>query len=177
MSDRPQKAIQPTAAVDIEDADGTVTAWSVATFALSVSSPLAWVCLTSNSHVSCARLLLLAGLFVVSPRLLIFMAGEPRTLLTPLEAFLAFQFGILLCAVSLGVLVNVREPPAIPCIPTDNRQVPFRHFVHSSYDRRPKSKPALSSITHPRHCRITPDVPLSIQHQRNRDVVYRILHD
>lgn len=47
------------------------------------------------------------------------MAGEPRTLLTPLEAFLAFQFGILLSAVSLGVLVNVRKPSAIFIIPTD----------------------------------------------------------
>lgn len=36
------------------------------------------------------------------------MTGESRTLLTNLEAFLAFQFGILLFAVSLGVLVNVR---------------------------------------------------------------------
>jgi len=69
--------------------------------------------------MSYARLISLAGLFVISPRLLIFMAGEPRTLLTPLEAFLAFQFGTLLFAVSIGVLVNVREPSAIFIVPTD----------------------------------------------------------
>ena len=69
--------------------------------------------------ISCTRLVVLAGLFVISPRLLIFMTGEPRTLLTPLEAFLAFQFGILLFAVSLGVIVNVREPSAISFVFTD----------------------------------------------------------
>jgi hypothetical protein len=31
-------------------------------------------------------------------------------LLTPLETFLAFQFGILLFSVSVAVLVNVRTP-------------------------------------------------------------------
>jgi len=47
------------------------------------------------------------------------MTGEPWTLLTPLEAFLAFQFGTLLFAVSLGVIVNVREPSAISPVLTD----------------------------------------------------------
>lgn len=83
------------------------------------SYPLGISWLVAHYDTSCARLIALAGLFVISPRLLIFMAGEPRTLLTPLEAFLAFQFGILLSAVSLGVLVNVRKPSAIFIIPTD----------------------------------------------------------
>jgi len=85
MADRPQEATPNIYASNPDDADGTITAWSLVTFAL---------------------LLVLAGLFIISPRLLIFMTGESRTLLTTLEAFLAFQFGILLFAVSLGVLVN-----------------------------------------------------------------------
>jgi len=85
MLDRPQKAAPSTTAIDSDDVDGTITAWSLAAFAL---------------------LLILAGLFVISPRLLIFMIGESRTLLTPLETFLALQFGILLFAMSIGILAN-----------------------------------------------------------------------
>ncbi|KAF9792223.1 hypothetical protein BJ322DRAFT_1027832 [Thelephora terrestris] len=85
LSDKPQKTGPSAATINTDDADGTITGWSLATFAL---------------------LLVLAGLLVVSPRLLIFMTGESRTLLTPLEAFLAFQFGILLFLVSVAVLVN-----------------------------------------------------------------------
>lgn len=90
------------------------------------------------------------------------MAGEPRTLLTPLEAFLAFQFGILLFAVSLGVLVNVRKPSVIFIVPTDMFQVPFQRSVHSSCDGRLESTSVLSSVTRPYHRRITPDVPLGV---------------
>jgi len=105
MSDGPQK--RSAAAIDSDDADGTITAWSLAAFVL---------------------LIVLAGLFVISPRLLIFMAGEPRTLLTPLEAFLAFQFGILLFAVSLGVLVNSPSSALYTVHATDD---PNRHqFSH-----------------------------------------------
>ena len=111
MSDRPRKAAPSTAAIDSDDADGTVTAWSLATFTLSVPSPRHF--LVHSSPLSRTRWLMLAGLLVMSPRLLIFMAGEPRTLLTPLEAFLAFQLGITLFAVSVGVLVNVRAPSGI----------------------------------------------------------------
>jgi hypothetical protein len=115
MSDRPRKAAPSTAAIESDDADGTVTAWSLATFTLSVPSPRYF--LVHSSPVSCARWLVLAGLLVMSPRLLIFMTGEPRTLLTPLEAFLAFQLGITLFAVSVGVLVNVRVSPGISLHP------------------------------------------------------------
>jgi hypothetical protein len=113
MSDRPQEPAPSTSTISInpDDADGTITAWSLATFTLSVPSP--WSPRGWQLIVPCVRLLVLAGLFVVSPRLLIFMAGESRTLLTTLEAFLTFQFGILLFAVSLGVLVNVRRPIGI----------------------------------------------------------------
>ncbi|KAF9651548.1 hypothetical protein BDM02DRAFT_3065306, partial [Thelephora ganbajun] len=81
------------------------------------------------------RLLVLAGLFVISPKFLIFMTGEPRTLLTPLEAFLAFQFGVLLFAVSLGVLVNS---------PSGNL-----YTIHVTDDsrRHQNSHPLLSPIT------------------------------
>ena len=133
-----------------------------------------WYSPTGSSRVSYTRLSFPAGLFLLSPRLLLFMAGEARTLLTPLEAFLAFQFGTLLCAVSIGVIVNVRKPSAIPCVSTDKCKDPFRQFVHSSCDR-PKTTPALSSVSRPYHWRITPDVPFSVQRQRNRDAVYCIL--
>ena len=39
MLDRPQKPEPPTAAIDSDDADGTITAWSLAVFALSVLPP------------------------------------------------------------------------------------------------------------------------------------------
>jgi len=108
MLERPQKAVPLTPAIDSDDdADGTITAWSLAAF---------------------ASLLVLAGLFVISPRLLIFMTGEPRTLLTPLEAFLAFQFGILLFAVSLGVLANAPSGALYTVHPTDDPS--RRQFSH-----------------------------------------------
>lgn len=111
MSGRPQEPAPSTSAINADDADGTITAWSLATFVLSVLSPQSfsgwWL---TAPYI---RLLVLAGLFVISPRLLIFMTGESRTLLTTLEAFLAFQFGVLLFAVSLGVLANVRTPRGV----------------------------------------------------------------
>lgn len=90
------------------------------------------------------------------------MAGESRTLLTPLEAFLAFQLGILMFGVSLGVLVNVREPFADSFVPTDMFQVPFWRFVCSSCDGGLESTPVLSSVTGPYHWRVAPDVLLSV---------------
>jgi len=160
MPDRPRQAVPPTAAIDADDADGTITAWSLAAFTLSVLSP--WHVLVGTSHFSCPRLLALAGLFTISPRLLIFMTGEPRTLLTPLEAFLAFQFGILSFGVSLGVLVNVRAPSAISYIPAHEHTDPFWRFVRSSGSRRPESTPVFSSVTRPYHRRVTPDVTLGV---------------
>ena len=122
MVDSPRKTVPPTAAIGSDDTDGTITAWSLATFTLFVLSPgVFWL----SAHVSCARLLALAGLFTVSPRLLIFMTGEPRTLLTPLEAFLAFQFGILSFGVSLGVLVNVRALSGVSYLPRLRVQRPL----------------------------------------------------
>ena len=103
---KPQKAEPSAATINLDDADGTVTAWSLATFVLFVL--YSWPFSGSRLTVQYVRLLVLAGLFVVSPRLLIFMAGESRTILTPLEAFLAFQFGTLWFSVSVAVLVNVR---------------------------------------------------------------------
>ena len=160
MSDRPQKAEQSTPVIDSDDADGIVTTWSLAAFVLSVPSP--WYFPAGSSLVSCARLLSLAGLFVISPRLLIFMTGEPRTLLTPLEAFLAFQFGILLFSVSIGVLVNVRVPSAVSYVPADDCQVPFWHFIRGPSTRRSESIPVLSPITCSYHWRVAPDVLLSV---------------
>jgi len=74
-------------------------------------------------------------LLVISPRLLIFMTGESRTSLTTLEAFLAFQFGILLFAVSLGVLVNVPSGAFYALHATDDP------------NRRQFSHPLLTSMT------------------------------
>jgi hypothetical protein len=112
VSGNPQKAEPPAATINLDDADGTVTAWSLATFILFVLHPWSFSC--GWLTVRYVRLLVLAGLFVVSPRLLIFIAGESRTILTPLEAFLAFQFGILWFSVSVAVLVNVRMPYNVP---------------------------------------------------------------
>lgn len=112
MSEGPQELAPSISLINPDDPDGTITAWSLASF--TVSAP-------SHRYFSgwwltapYVRLFILAGLFVISPRLLIFMAGESRTLLTALEAFLAFQFAILLFAVSVGVLVNVRTPHGTP---------------------------------------------------------------
>jgi hypothetical protein len=131
--------------------------------------------LTNGSHVSRARLLVLAGLFVISPRLLIFMAGESRTILTPLEAFLAFQFGILLFAVSVGVLINVCAPSDICWVYAYRYTGPFWRFVHSS--RRSASTPTLSSATYPYDWRNPPDVILSVQRNKNRNVVYCVFRN
>jgi len=84
MLDEPRKAAPSTVSVDTDDADGTTTAWSLAA----------------------STLLLVLGLLGFAPGLLMLMTGGPRTLPTPLEAFLAFQFGLTLCGVSFGVLVN-----------------------------------------------------------------------
>jgi len=107
MSDKPPKAGPSVAPIDSDDADGTITAWSLVSFTL---------------------LLILAGLFVVSPRFLIFMTGEPRTLLTPLEAFLAFQFGTLSFVVSLGVLANTPSGALYTVHATGDRS--GRQFTH-----------------------------------------------
>jgi hypothetical protein len=116
---------------------------------LSHSLDIFWP--VAHHDTSCTRLVLLAGLFVVSPRLLIFMTGEPRALLTPLEAFLAFQFGTLLFAVSLGILVNVREPSAIPLFTLTHLKSPSGalYTVHATDDpdRDQFSHPLLAPIT------------------------------
>lgn len=99
----------------------------------------------AHHGVLCVRLLALAGLLVLSPRLLIFTTGEPRTLLTPLEAFLAFQFGILLLGVSIGVLVNVREPPPLR-LPSLTR---FESPSGALYTVRTPDDPVQRQFSHP----------------------------
>jgi len=51
VSDKPQK--QPTAATGSDDIDGTITAWSLATFALSVPFPRYLLAGSSPQHVVC----------------------------------------------------------------------------------------------------------------------------
>lgn len=105
----------------------------------------------AHHGASYVRLLALAGLLVVSPRLLIFTTGEPRTLLTPLEAFLAFQFGILLSGVSIGVLVNVREllPLHLPSLTCSKSPSGALYTVRTPDDlgQRQFSHPLLTPIT------------------------------
>lgn len=107
LSNRPEKT-EPSAPIsNPDDVDGTMTAWSLGTSIL---------------------LLVLSGLFVISPRLLIFMTGESRVVLTSLEAFLALQFGILLFSVSVAVLVNVPPGALYSVQPTGGQ--PRSQFSH-----------------------------------------------
>jgi hypothetical protein len=60
----------------------------------------------------CNRLFLLSLCLIISPRLLLFISEtttstERRTTLTPLESFLALQFGIFLLALSAALVLNV----------------------------------------------------------------------
>lgn len=57
------------------------------------------------------RLLVLAVPLVLSPRLLLFLSEtgtERRVALTPLESFMAFHTGILVFAIALALVFNVR---------------------------------------------------------------------
>jgi len=51
MSDRPQK--QSTVVIDSDDADGTITTWSLATFVLSVPSLRYLLAGSSPRHLMC----------------------------------------------------------------------------------------------------------------------------
>lgn len=57
-------------------------------------------------------LLVLAVPLVLSPRLLLFLSEtgtERRVALTPLESFMAFHTGILVFAIALALVFNVRS--------------------------------------------------------------------
>ncbi|KZP19491.1 hypothetical protein FIBSPDRAFT_828050 [Athelia psychrophila] len=88
-TDNRQEADRESESEDVRDY--TITTW-------------AWVATTLFS--------LLALCLIISPRLLLFVSetandDERRTALTPLESFLALQFGIFLLAVSSALLLNI----------------------------------------------------------------------
>jgi hypothetical protein len=72
---------------------------------------------------SATLLFLLALCLILSPRLLLFVSEtssntERRTALTPLESFLALQFGILLSALSMALIFNI--PSTSPAAPNEH---------------------------------------------------------
>jgi len=74
---------------------------------------------------SATLLFLLALCLILSPRLLLFVSEtasntDRRTALTPLESFLALQFGILLSALSMALIFN---------IPSTSPEAPNKHAL------------------------------------------------
>ncbi|KAJ7172412.1 hypothetical protein C8R46DRAFT_1085857 [Mycena filopes] len=77
-----------------------------------------------------ASLLVLFSLVLsVSPRLLLFLseppdAPEKRTVLTPLESFLAVHASIWLSAVSIGLVLNIPSTPPVDALPLHQQGTP-----------------------------------------------------
>ncbi|KIM87154.1 hypothetical protein PILCRDRAFT_301803 [Piloderma croceum F 1598] len=73
---------------------------------------------------------LLSLCLILSPRLLLFVSEtasstERRTVLTPLESFLALQFGIFLLALSAALVLNI--PSAAPIMAPHERHAAPNH--------------------------------------------------
>ncbi|KAI1795859.1 hypothetical protein LXA43DRAFT_690784 [Ganoderma leucocontextum] len=64
----------------------------------------------------CLRLLLAAIPLLLYPKLLLFLSEtgtEPRTALTPLESFLAWNTGIMLTALAVALVFNIPSGPEV----------------------------------------------------------------
>jgi hypothetical protein len=79
---------------------------------------------------------------ILSPRLLLFVSEtasstERRTALTPLESFLAFQFGIFLLALSAALVLNVCLLVSIltPLMPCCCEQIPSAAPIIAPHER------------------------------------------
>lgn len=104
----------PTAASNTkEEVDGTISAWT-------------WT--------SSILLGILSSVLLLTPKFLLFAAGQLRTGPTPLEAFLALQFGIFLGAIAISLLLNM--PSTDPLPPTN---------AYSSYHWHPSLVPLTSA--------------------------------
>jgi hypothetical protein len=120
MEDLSQRDNRETEGVEPEavpDAVSTFWAWTTASlsvFILDLSDSHSW---------RTYRLILISLILSVSPRLLLFVSetaardgpGEKRTILTPLEAFLALHASIWLCAVAISLVLNVRATLILFC--------------------------------------------------------------
>ncbi|KAF8798073.1 hypothetical protein BYT27DRAFT_7228669 [Phlegmacium glaucopus] len=71
------------------------------------------------SWLSAGLLAILSAILTLSPRLLLFLS-ESAISLTPLEAFLALHFGIVLATLALTLVLNVPSPKP----PVDERAAP-----------------------------------------------------
>jgi len=72
---------------------------------------------------------LLSLCLIISPRLLLFVSEtasstERRTALTPLESFLALQFGIFLLALSAALVLNIPSAAPISVAPHERHPTP-----------------------------------------------------
>jgi len=74
--------------------------------------------------VSSALLGILSSLLTLTPKFLLFVAGEMRTQPTPLEAFLALHFGIFLGAIAVSLLLNMPSTDPLPTKGTQRRLDP-----------------------------------------------------
>lgn len=74
---------------------------------------------------------MLAIPLVLSPRLLLFLSEtgtERRVALTPLESFMAFHTGILVFAIALALVFNVRPSITYLSAPVDQLYLRFRRI-------------------------------------------------
>ncbi|KAI0721069.1 hypothetical protein C8T65DRAFT_254556 [Cerioporus squamosus] len=92
-------ADEPQPSTDGPKDDGVVSAW-------------AWA--------SAALLCLVAFPLIVTPKLVLFLAGTERSTPTPLESFLAWNAGIILCAIAIALVMNV-------CVPSGLEDLTARH--------------------------------------------------
>lgn len=114
-----------------ETRDYTVSVWAWTSTTLSVHPPRVPVC-QELITVGLLRFFLLASCLILSPRLLLFVTEavsgtERRTALTPLESFLALQFGVFLLAVSSALVLNVCSLLVLPYVflsPPQPAQIP-----------------------------------------------------
>ncbi|KAJ6630870.1 hypothetical protein B0H10DRAFT_1983549 [Mycena sp. CBHHK59/15] len=108
LSNRPPSSATPTAPSEetVLDAVSTYWAWSTASL-----------------------LILISFILSVSPRLLLFVSetangADKRTVLTPLESFLALHTSIWLSAIAISLVVNI---PSVPPISPKQQQTAPSH--------------------------------------------------
>jgi len=79
---------------------------------------------------------LLSSCLILSPRLLLFVSefansteGRTTSTLSPLESFLALQFGIFLLAFSVALVLNIPSTSPMNVVPNDHLRVPDHPLV------------------------------------------------